>query len=369
MDLPPEIETENDFFPKTRKSHWFLKLVGIVFLLMCIAGAAILYAEFDYTKPLTPNTVNTKQTFTVTTNTSGYMVIENLASQGFIRHFWTVFLMSYLNNDLTQFKPGIYSFNQSMSPQMMVEKLTSGNEKNFYVITIREGWDNQDIEQYLQTNNYASASDFTTAEEQAAEQYSFFNEDVPKTSLEGYIFPDTYYVYKTDTADQLISKALSNLNDKMTPQMLADIKSQGKTVHDVLTMASIIEKEVGTSATSAIQASTELDQDRKTVAGIFYNRINAGIPLQSDATVLYATQITEPSYKGEDLKVNSPYNTYTNNGLPPGPIADPSLSSIMAAIYPTKSNYLYFISKPDGSTVFASTLAEQDQNEQIYLHH
>ena len=134
-------------------------------------------------------------------------------------------------------------------------------------------------------------------------------------------------------------------------------------------MASIIEKEVGTSTTNATAANTQLVSDRKIVAGIFYNRLAASIPLQSDATVLYATQITEPGYTGEDLKVNSPYNTYTNQGLPPGPIGDPSLSSILAAIYPTKSSYLYFISKPDGSTVFATTLAEQDQNEQTYLHH
>ena len=103
-----------------------------------------------------------------------------------------------------------------MSAQTMIGELVAGNEKNFYVITIREGWDNQDIQNYLETNHFASASDFVQAEQQAAEQYDFFNENVPRTSLEGYIFPDTYYVYKTDTADQLITKALSNLHEKIT---------------------------------------------------------------------------------------------------------------------------------------------------------
>jgi UPF0755 protein len=187
-------------------------------------------------------------------------------------------------------------------------------------------------------------------------------------TLEGYIFPDTYFVAKSASANNVIQKALDNLSAKLTPQMRTDISAQHKTIYQILTMASIVEREVGRNTTRLTDTDlAQLDTERKLVAGIFYKRLALGIPLQSDATVTYITKKKDPSATIADTQIDSPYNTYKNKGLPPGPISEPSLSSIEAAIYPQSSDYLYFLSAPDGTAIFAKTLQEQDANKTKYL--
>ena len=148
---------------------------------------------------------------------------------------------------------------------------------------------------------------------------------------------------------------LDNFEVKFTDQMKEDAKNGNMSIYEIVTLASIIEKEVRT------------EEDRKIVAGIFYDRLNNNVGLQSDATVNYVTgkQALQPS--ADDIEVDSPYNTYKYRGLPPGPISNPSLSAIKAAIYPEKSDYFYFLTKQDGTTVFSKTYEEHLENKRKFL--
>jgi len=133
------------------------------------------------------------------------------------------------------------------------------------------------------------------------------------------------------------------LENKMSADFLAEINRQKKTVHEILTLASILEKEVST------------ENDRKIVADIFYKRLEIGMALQADSTVNYASGKSVPRASGKDLETDSPYNTYKYKGLPPGPICNPSLSAIKAAIYPAKNDYWYFLTTPDGKVIYSKT--------------
>ncbi|MDE2311781.1 MAG: endolytic transglycosylase MltG [Patescibacteria group bacterium] len=241
-------------------------------------------------------------------------------------------------------------------------------------LTIIEGWTTAQIDQYLAGKQLIQAGDFIAAEKKYdTKNFPLLASRPAGADLQGFLFPDTYRVYKntasgTELSEQLISKMLNNFSAKFTPDMQAQAAAQKMSVYQILTLASIIEKETGRNAVSAAQKQA-LDQERKTIAGIFYNRLNAGMPLESDATVNYATGKNDPQPTLADTQINSPYNTYLRKGLPPGPICSPSLSSILAALYPTKTDYLYFLhDQTTGQAIFAVTYDQHLQNKQKYLH-
>ena len=145
------------------------------------------------------------------------------------------------------------------------------------------------------------------------------------------------------------------MSSKLTAELRAEIKRQGKTIHEILTLASIIEKEVSS------------DKDRKLVADIFYKRLDAGVALQADSAVNYVTGKSTPRASAQDLAKESPYNTYRYRGLPPGPIASPGLSAILAAVYPTANPYWYFLTTPAGQAIYSKTFEEHVANKAKYL--
>jgi UPF0755 protein len=181
--------------------------------------------------------------------------------------------------------------------------------------------------------------------------------DKPKSyGLEGYLFPDTYRIFNQAPVLDVIEKMLGNLDAKFTPMMRADIARQGRTIYQVITLASIIEKEV------------RIAEDRKIVSGIFWNRLAIGQALGSDATLSYILGDKDAAHSIEQTKIDSPYNTYHYAGLPPGPICNPSLDAIIAAIYPAATDYYYFLTDPkSGKTIFSKTLEEHNRNKQKYL--
>lgn len=228
-------------------------------------------------------------------------------------------------------------------------------------ITFVEGWNNAQIADYLAKGGIVSAATFL-ADERAfnASAYDFLSAKPPGADLEGFIFPDTYFIPQNPGAGQSLSdviiiKALGDFNLRVTPQIRAQAAVNGLNFYQMVTLASIVEKETGGDQTQ-----------KKIVAGIFYNRLKAGMPLQSDATVAFATGHTDVSLA--DTEVNSPYNTYKNTGLPPGPICNPSLDSILAAAYPERTDYLYFLTDPKtGQAIYAKTYQEHLANKVKYL--
>jgi UPF0755 protein len=247
--------------------------------------------------------------------------------------------------------------------------------------TFIEGWTNKDIANALEKLQLVQSDAFLTALDNFdSSSYSVLAFKPHSASLEGFLFPDTYFLAKQTTSEVIIKKALDNFSSKWIQATgLAKVKN-GKFVsssypaeplsaYEILTLASIIEKETGRNVSSLSATQTAaLEQERRTVAGIFYNRLSIGQALESDATVNYVTGKSDPTPSLLDLEKKSPYNTYTHRGLPPGPICNPSLSSIEAALNPIDTPYLYFLHRQtDGQVFYAKTLEQHVANKQKYL--
>lgn len=233
-------------------------------------------------------------------------------------------------------------------------------EKNLRII---EGSRNRDISKILIENNLVSNDDFIKAQKDYDyNKFSLLSDKPKNTDLEGFLYPDTYRVFASSTATEIIDKMIANLDRKLTDKMRSDIKAQGKTINEILTMASIIEKE------APISYVKNDNTDAKIISGIFWRRIKIGQALQSCATLAYILGVDKEQYSEVDTWVESPYNTYRNPGLPPGPIANPGILAIEAAIYPTPSNYNYFLT-PSGSKniIYATTYEEHLRNKNKYL--
>ena len=204
-------------------------------------------------------------------------------------------------------------------------------------ITIPEGWNTKEIADYLSKKiiNFDK---------------NLFMELSQKE--EGYLFPDTYFVSATASPEEIIGMMKGNFESKI--KTVKELENFNKPLKDVVTMASILEREA-------------LPQDREVVAGILWKRISIGMPLQVDSSFGYINGKGTFDLTLEDLRIDSPYNTYKYRGLPPGPIGNPGLNAIVAAISPEKTNYLYFLTEDDGTIHYARTLEEQKRNKEKYL--
>jgi UPF0755 protein len=223
-------------------------------------------------------------------------------------------------------------------------------------ITIPEGWDRSDIGKYLEGKGIGALDQFlASTKKDFVQNFAVLADKPQKASLEGYLFPDTYRLYKGATVDDVVLKMLANFSSKLTNEEQKAIKASGRSVFEIVTMASIVEKEVPHAS------------DRPIVAGIFWKRLKEGMPLQADSTLNYVTGNKSASLSSEELKIDSPYNTYTNKGLPPTPIGNPGEVALRAAIYPKSSPYWYFLSAPDGSTIFSKTFEEHVAAKRKYL--
>jgi UPF0755 protein len=173
--------------------------------------------------------------------------------------------------------------------------------------------------------------------------------------MEGYLFPDTYHIGSRTTEEEIIKMMLKRFNDELVKlDYVEKITLPGLSLHNAVTLASLVEREA------------REDSERPVIAGVIMNRLNRGMKLQIDATVLYALGGHKEKVYYKDLEVDSPYNTYLYYGLPPGPIAFPGEASLKAAIEPAITDYLYYVAKPDGSHAFARTLAEHNNNKAKY---
>ena len=265
-------------------------------------------------------------------------------------------------NHKTKLLAGDYIFKAGNNLKDIVKRLARGEadfqEKN---ILIKEGMNLKEINDYLVSNqlikgdcNQLFAARIKNLPPEF-KRYAWLREVPQNTDLEGYLFPDTYRVFSDATCEDLLIKMLNNFESKVSPEF-GEIKRQNKTLFEILTMASILEKEVRTP------------DDMALVSGVFWRRMANGQRLESDATLAYVLGGNKPAYSLKELETVSPYNTYRNDGLPPTPIDNPGLVAIRSAIYPKASDYNYFLSRPDtGETIFSKTFAEHKLNKAKYL--
>jgi UPF0755 protein len=229
-------------------------------------------------------------------------------------------------------------------------------------ITTIEGWTVDETAEYLEKQGMFPKADFISALNKFDESEFPLLVRPENRDLEGYLFPDTYRFAKDATPDEVITKMLANFSSRLgsigiTADDAQNKKFNGLTLYEIITLASIIEQESGGQGSTTGDLS--LQDERNLVASVFYNRMEIGQALESDATINYITGKNSPGVSAEDLEVNSAYNTYKHAGLPPGPIGNPSLGSIKAAIAPAESDYLYFLHKqPSGEVDFSRTFEE-----------
>jgi UPF0755 protein len=310
------------------------------------------------------NSINADKNFIIASGEGVNQISRNLYEQKLIKSMFYFEAYVWLEKIQAKFLAGEYILNTHMNIKEVTEILTSGKilnkEKNIKII---EGWKISDINKYLIDEAIIADNSFLNLAQNKVSSWPYeiakpeFLSDLPADAdLEGFLFPDTYRIFNDAKPEDIIIKMLDNFNKKLTPAMREAIKKQGKTIYEIVTMASVIEKEVTKS------------EDMKIVSGIFWNRVKNGQLLQSCATLAYILGVNKKQYTIEDTEIISPYNTYKNKGLPPGPIANPGLNAINAAINPTETNYNYFLSRFDnGETIFSSTYEEHLKNKNKYL--
>ena len=339
---------------KTQLKRLRIFLIILVFLIAGVVGW-IVWSCYRVSKNMTEPVA-----LIIEKGDSLGVIAKKIENAGMIKRAWVFELYAFVVGKQSKFQAGEYRLEAPFSVANLIYELTINPGKfQDRVIKVYEGWNNRNIAEALESQGWGSAKDFlalqTTLNEKLSARYDFLAERPKGFDMEGYLFPDTYRVSRQADFEQILIKMLDNFEAKLTPDLRADIVKSGHTLHEIVTMASVIEREVRS------------EEDRALVSGVFWNRIKIGMGLQSDATVNYvnSTRTTRPTL--EELKTDSQYNTYKYKGLPPGPICSPSLSAIKAAIYPAETDYLYFLSAKDGRTIFSKTYQEHLNAKYKYL--
>lgn len=330
-----------------------MKKLGLLFLVLLLAagaGALVLYARVD--QPFRGYDVDAQEV-EIAPGSGTRAIGDALVSSGVIRDAITYRLAVWLSGDARRLKAGEYRFDRPMSAREVVNKIAKG-EVDLVRITFREGLTIADMAALFETQGLGTAASFRAA---AGDVTSIAELDPAATDLEGYLFPETYAVSRHVDAAKLVAAMVDRFKVVLTSELVEAARARGLTLRQFVTLASIVEKETG--ATS----------ERAMVAAVYANRLKIGMGLQCDPTVIYALQRAgkfDGNLRRDDLAFDSPYNTYRYAGLPPGPIAAPGKGALEAAAHPASVDYLYFVSRNDGTHAFARTLDEHNRNVQKF---
>lgn len=333
---------------------------SFIILIILIGFIASLWFVFQILNPVQLESTS----FSISQGQSVNQISHNLEEQGIIKNSFAFRAYVLLKGIQAEFKAGDYELPSIINMKRLAEILASGQPTKEWQLTVPEGWSIKDIAFKLENLGQFQAEELFEATGIGQPKnkfnfdisvYNFFADKPPTANLEGYLFPDTYRYFTYASIDDVVRKMLNNFDNKITPELRDEIKNQNKTIFDIITLASIIEREV------------KLDKDRAIVSGILWKRLDAGIALQADSTINYVTGKNTPAVSAEDLQLDSLYNTYKYPGLPPGPICNPGLASIKAAIYPEQSNYWYFLTDKDGNVHYAEDFEGHKENKAKYL--
>jgi UPF0755 protein len=274
---------------------------------------------------------------------------RRLTEAGVVRDELSFRVALWRSGQARRLQAGEYRFERPMSAREVIEKLARG-EVFLRAVTFPEGLTIRQMAHLFEREGLGTAAEFVRA---AANAALIRELDPLAQDLEGYLFPNTYMLPRKTSADQLVQRMVTSFRDIMTPELVERAAARGLSVRQLVALASLVEKE------------TAKPEERPLVAAVYSNRLNAGMPMQADPTVIYAVE-RAGRYTGnltrEDLRFDSPYNTYRYPGLPPGPIASPGRASLEAAANPADVPYIFFVSRNDGSHVFSTTLDEHNKN-------
>lgn len=327
-------------------------LAGAILLVALAAAAAGLWGRQRFVTPYRGFAGD--EVFVDLPSGSGVAAIaRRLAAAGVVPDAWTFRLGARLTGDDHRLKAGEYRFTDPASPAAVLARLVAGDVFT-RTVTFPEGLTIAEMAAIFERSGLGSADDFARAATDLSLARAF---DPGATSLEGYLFPDTYHWPRRTRPADAVRAMVTGFDRAFDGRLRGLAAAQGLPVRDVITIASIIEKETGRA------------DERALVSAVVRNRLRAGIALQCDPTVIYALMLAgrwDGNIRKPDLAMKSPYNTYVTRGLPPTPIASPGRASIEAALQPADAPYLYFVSRNDGTHVFAATLAEHQRNVRQY---
>jgi len=328
-------------------------LAALILLLVLAAGAAAGYVWYSIEKPY--GTIPADGLYVdIPHGASSRAAAHILKKAGVIRNSFAFELYARRHPKRT-LEAGEYLFDHPLSGKEVFWKMANGQvfEQPF---TVREGETIFDIARDLEAAKYMSADDFLNAAQDSSQIKDLFPD---ARTLEGFLFPATYNLPKHAPAQEITGMMVRKFRETLANVVPNEDPATEPPVSigSVVTLASLVERE------------TPKPDERRLVAGVFTNRLEKNIPLQCDPTVIYALQMDD-EYKGtltlRDLRLNSPYNTYRNRGLPPGPIGNPGEVALRAALHPALTDYLYFVANTQGGHFFASTLAEHNKNVAKY---
>ncbi|PJI06681.1 MULTISPECIES: endolytic transglycosylase MltG [Clostridium] len=319
------------------------KFYILLFLVLILIFSAGVYFNYSMNHPFK---VKDNVSFQINNGDNLYSVVSKLKSQNLIKSKFVLKLYIKYKKVPGDIKPGLYSIKKGESSREFLNDIRYGNFDSSYVkVTIPEGYDIEQIANLLDKKGLISKKNFIKAcEDYKAPGYIKSDKD-RKYNLEGYLFPDTYAFKKGSSGKELIDVMIKKFNEVFKKAEKETGKST-QNVDETITMASIIEREA------------KVNSERPIIASVFFNRLKINMKLQSCATVEYSLGYHKDKLSNEDLKVNSKYNTYLINGMPVGPICSPGKASIEAALNPSKTNYIYFVSNNNGTHTFTSNYNE-----------
>ena len=338
---------------KKKSRLWIYLLTALMAAVLGVAVVGFMVVK-DLMAPITPGSTESV-VIDIPGGASTGKVAAILTKQRLIKNnrvFGLYVRYQGLDNKL---KAGEYQLSPAMSVSEIVDNLIKGTVTT-YSFTIPEGYNTKQIAKVLVDKGYVDVEKFWQAVEKSKFDSDFL-QGLPsnRQRLEGYLFPATYKITKGMTEEQIINRMLERFSKEITPDFKAKADKLGLSLHQAVTLASIIERE-------AVK-----DEERPRVAAVFFNRLKKGMKLESCATVQYALGENKTRLLYKDLRVDSPYNTYLVKGLPVGPIANAGSPSLQAAVNPAQEDYLFFVVSVDGKHAFSKTLAEHNRNKQRYI--
>lgn len=319
------------------------RLTLFIVVLLLLIGVTAVTAGMFVSRSITPPETVVLQ---IEAGSGLSTIAKRLEKQGVIANARMFVFLARLRGDTSSVQAGDYEFTLPATPGKVLDRLVMGDVRRIQ-FTIPEGFTLRQIGERLAAQNIAPLDDFLAL---SRDEQFLANHDIQATSLEGYLFPETYTVIAKLPLNKLIETMLDQLNRQLTPELLAAATERNLTRHQLLTLASIVQKEAGNN------------DEMPLIAAVFHNRLRKGIPLQADPTVIYGLG---DEFKGNitraHLRRPTPYNTYTIRKLPPGPIASPGREALLATAYPADVDYIYFVARGDGTHKFSLTLKEHNQ--------
>lgn len=333
-----------------------VRVFGLLLVLGLLSAGTLVFVDSALFQPLNPGGEDV--VFEVRPGQGLRTVSRNLERADLIPFGILVEVYGRRQGYAGRLQAGRYLVSGAMTPAEILSKIVSGDAvQDELTVTIPEGWSLDDIESYFEELGLFTRERFQEAAVMGEEyrDLGFLDHLETNTILDGYLFPDTYRIFPDSTPESIVRRMLTNFEQRVILGLSEELSEDDRGIHEILTLASIV------------QAESANDEEMPIVAGVFWKRLLEWIPLESDATVNYVlgTNKRQPTFA--DTEVDDPYNTYENYGLPPGPIGNPGLAAIKAALKPANNPYYFFLHPEEGGIILSRTFAEHLQNKARYL--